>query len=484
MGRLPKRSILGCVILVALIGAIVYAWSKSSKPKATPPATAAGESAARLGAVSRPTLNFILSADGLPAKGMWKSTPMFADIKKDGKLDLAAIPRLGDGAHVWFGDGTGKWTDTSAGLQMDTSCGGGVALGDIRNSGHLDLVVADHCRGVFVYSGDGAGHWQAMVEKLNPAISTPKSSENDNEALGFYKGSEDLAVGDVNEDGFLDIVAASSDQGGLTVYLGDGTGILWQEARSTGLPNGEEKEPEDENNGGWANQVRLVDINNDGHLDVVAAYFAGPRVWLGDGKGHFRYASRGLPEPTLGGLYRGIAVGDINEDGLPDLVMASEVNGPEVYLQQADGSWLALPDVLPSLKGGAVAVALGDLTGEGHLDLVVSGRGEKSLGSDYGLFVLKGDGKGGFKEIETNLPTTGLSVAWGVAIADVNNDGLPDVAVCTGGAVPGKEQGRPQSVRLNSAKPRKETVKPKPKPEVVEELPLPRLQVWLNKGGG
>lgn len=420
----------------------------------------------------RAPLKFKPAFEGLPVRGMWKSTPASADINKDGFADLAAIPRLGDGAHVWLGNGSGKWTDASQGLKMDNSCGGGVAFGDINKDGHLDLAVADHCHGVSIYLGDGQGHWSAVVQKLNPAIVTSKAAAENEDVPSMFMGSEDLAMGDVNEDGFLDLVVASSDQGGLTVYFGDGSGKSWVEAKSDGLPSGEDPEPGDEENAGWANQVLLADVDGDGHLDVVAAYYTGPRVWRGDGKGHWQNRSQGLTQSMTGGLYRGMAVGDVNEDGRIDLVAANDVNGPELYLQQPDGTWQATPDIFPALEGGAVSIALGDLDGDKHLDLVVAGRRTKDLGASYGLFVLLGDGKGKWKEAPgTDLPGEGLSVTWGVTLTDLNHDGMLDLAVGSGGEGAGGEKplGPPARAKAAAAKVR-----------VIPELSLPRMQVWLN----
>ena len=121
-------------------------------------------------------LKFELAANGLAQDGLWKSTPAFADVNEDGFLDVAAIPRLGQGARVWLGDGNGKWRDSSEGLMLPMSCGGGVTFGDVNKDGHHDFVVADHCAGVFVYLGDGHGHWKAVTQGLNPAAARRKSS--------------------------------------------------------------------------------------------------------------------------------------------------------------------------------------------------------------------------------------------------------------------------------------------------------------------
>ncbi|MBW1982655.1 MAG: VCBS repeat-containing protein [Deltaproteobacteria bacterium] len=408
---------------------------------------------------SKTVLQFTIASKGLPEGGMWKCTPAFADINNDGYLDMAAVRRLGKGARVWLGDGGTSWTDSSAGLTYDITCGGGVAFGDINNDNFLDLVVADHCTGVYTFLGDGKGNWTRTDTVLRPPA--PEGITPDEE--GFYIGTEDLALGDVNEDGFLDLVLAASDMGGFSVYLGDGSGKNWQAVPAgDGLPSGNDPEPGDEENGGWANQVMLADVNRDGHLDVVASYYRGPGVWLGDGKAHWVNSSEGLPRPIIGGLFRGIAVGDVNEDGLPDLAVANDVNGPEVYLQAQDGSWKSTADVLPSLEAGAVTVALGDLDGDGHLDLLVGGRPSEGYGDAYGLYVLLGDGKGGWQELHnTHLPSTGLSVTWGITIADVNNDGVPDFSAATGGTSSSKVREGPGSKVKSTSK-------------------LPRLQVWLT----
>jgi FG-GAP-like repeat len=388
-------------------------------------------------------IRFALAASGLPEDGMWKSKPVFADFNGDGFLDLAALSRLGDGAHVWLGDGKGTWRDASEGLGLPFSCGGGVAFGDINNDGHLDLVVADHCAGVFVYLGDGRGHWKKSAGPLNPAASqhTPSAEAEDEENEHGNIGAEDVAVGDVNEDGFLDLVVASRIGGGITVYFGDGSGKFWKEATSDGLPKS-----------GWADKILLQDIDGDGHLDLVASYSDGPRVWRGDGKGHWQPYSRGLPTSTAGGLYRGLAVGDVNEDGLPDIAVANILTGPEIYLQTKDGAWQPTPPLHSSIEGGATALALGDLDGDGHLDLVVGS--SQSVTNRYGLFVFRGNGKAEWTELQgTNLPLRELTFIWGVALADVDGDGLPDLAVTTGEA-PGKRQ---------------------------KSEPLPRMQVWINQ---
>lgn len=427
-----------------------------------------------------PGPKFKLSASGLADKGMWKCTPLLTDINRDGHLDVIAMARLGDGPHVWLGDGKGNWKDSSQGLEMQkSSCGGGMAVGEIAKSGRLDLAVADHCSGVYVYLQQPDGSWKAVIEGFYPPAVDANVPPQDEDTRVLFIGSEDLALGDINGDGCLDIVSAASDQGGFAVYSGDCSGKNWKQLQKNGLPDNENPEPEDEDRAGWANRVMMVDINRDGQLDVVASYYKGPRVWLGNGKGQFKSASSGLPSPQIGGLYRGLVYGDVNKDGLLDLVAANDVNGPELFLQQRDGTWNYTGDIMPALQNGALGVALGDFFKSGNLDILVAGRRMPEMGSNYGLFVLRGDGKGNFKEVGTNLPANGLSVAWGVATGDVNEDGLVDFVAATGGAVAGGGAGKPLPSKTARGKiGKKDTTLP----GSVPELPLPHMQVWVNEG--
>jgi hypothetical protein len=378
-------------------------------------------------------VRYRMCANGLPRDLSWKCDPILADVNKDGFMDLAANPRLGKGPRVWLGDGKGNWKDASSGLDHGMgSCGGGLAFADLNGDGHLDLAVGDHCQGVFVYLGDGGNHWQLVTKALFPFDLAADAKG----VIDQYAGAEDLDVGDFNHDGFIDLIVSSSDNGGINIYFGDGTGINWRRADGTDLPHLS-----------WANRVVTADINKDGWDDVVASMGEGLRVWINNKQGQFVASQNGLPGPLLQGLYQGVAVGDINKDGLPDIAVANWIYGPEVYLQQTGGSWKKAPMVFERMEGGSYGIALGDLDKDGHLDIVVTGRldkGDKGVGFVRGVFALLGDGTGKFTYAHgSGLADTGMSFNWGTVLGDVNNDGLLDVVVGSGGVVetvPGRNE--------------------------------------------
>ncbi|MGH9422534.1 MAG: FG-GAP repeat domain-containing protein, partial [Thermoanaerobaculia bacterium] len=131
---------------------------------------------------------------------------------------------------------------------------------------------------------------------------------------GSFRNS--MAIADMNEDGFLDLVLPpqrGSSEGLPTIYLGDGKGHWkgWPATVPHALDYG---------------SVVVADFNKDGHMDMAfSVHLTGVYLYMGDGKGHFTEVYEGLPHdfPT-----RRLVVSDINQDGYPDLVAITE--GPTV----------------------------------------------------------------------------------------------------------------------------------------------------------
>ena len=147
-------------------------------------------------------IRFASISEGLPNAEQWKCNPAFGDVNGDGFMDIAAISRKGNGARVWINRGAQSWEDASAGLYRDGSCGGGVDFADINKDGYLDLAVADHCRGLFVYTGNGQGSWALVSKGKFPDMP-----------------ANDLVLDDFNGDDHVDICACSSADSGIRLFL-------------------------------------------------------------------------------------------------------------------------------------------------------------------------------------------------------------------------------------------------------------------------
>jgi hypothetical protein len=237
-------------------------------------------------------------------------------------------------------------------------------------------------------------------------------------------------LADLDGDGHLDLVLVGFQKAGLEVYLGDGTGN-WM-LRTT-LP---ESRPGPTMPG---RALVVADLNHDGHLDLVAAFQRwGIYIYYGDGRGGFAGSLVDLDSPAS--ELQSLAVGDVNKDGHPDLVVngalggRDQPNGPDVYLGDGHGGWTASSAGLKVLKFASAGIALGDLDRDGNLDIVAGGKMSGDVRDGYGLFWFRGDGKGGWSLVrDCGLPTQGLSLPHGVSLADLDGDGSLEIIGLHGG---------------------------------------------------
>jgi hypothetical protein len=242
-----------------------------------------------------------------------------------------------------------------------------------------------------------------------------------------------IAVGDVNGDGKPDLVVVDSDQncsgawstGEVEVRLGSGDGTF--------------QAPVSYSSGGFqALGVAVGDVNDDGKLDLVVVSSCGSGsatchgqvgVLLGDGDGTFRTAV--IYPAGANSNVTSLAVGDVNGDGHADVVMVGGQNQAVVSVLMGNGDGTFRPEV--SYDGGGSQpnfVAVADVNGDGHPDVVVASYCMSVDDcNDGGLGVLLGNSDGTF-QAPVNYSAGGYG-AFSLAIADVNGDGRPDLIATT-----------------------------------------------------
>ncbi len=288
-----------------------------------------------------------------------------------------------------------------------------------------------------------AGHGRLAViprkSGVSSRLASPGSSGLNFAAAVSYgsggNGGNSIAVADLNGDQVPDLVVASwcatgsgCANGSVGVMLGNGDGTF-----QTAVPYA--------SGGQFADSVAVADLGN-GHLDLIvgncssfannicAGTTGGVSVLLGDGTGVFAAA---VPYATAFGV-AAVAAGDVNGDGKIDVLIATNCGSSPysgcVGVLLGDGSG-SLATAVTYASGGYSpgAIAVGDVNGDGKLDVVVVHCGTLTDGKcgegNVGVLVGKGDGS-----FVTGVLYDSAGVyPDGVAIADVNGDGEPDVVV-------------------------------------------------------
>ncbi len=319
--------------------------------------------------------------------------PKIVDINGDGFKDLLTANYNNSTLGVRLGTSTG-----TLGALATYACGGqplGLALGDLNGDNKLDVVLANYSGNrVSVLLGTGTGSFGTATQ--------------------FATGSQPygVALGDFNGDGKLDAVTANYDSGKVGVLLGTGTGTFGAVTEYGA--------------GGAPNAVAVGDVSSNGQPDVVVTNSNGSvGVLLGTGTGSLGTAtvySLGISSS------RGVALGDLNRDGRPDIVDAGNSTAPvAVLLNTGAGVFGAASRYAGAGTGDAIGVALGDVNGDGFLDAAVARNGRSAVE------VWPGTGTGTLSTAASF--TTDTTSPQDVAIGDLNNDSKPDLVVGEGNSL-------------------------------------------------
>jgi hypothetical protein len=178
--------------------------------------------------------------------------------------------------------------------------------------------------------------------------------------------------------------------------------------------------------------LAVGDLNNDGKPDMVVTRIAGSvgrlNVYLGNGDGTFTYQPDFYPS---GLVPLGVVVADFNGDGKLDVAIANRWSRGEgngcVFVRFGEGDGKLGPAVRYSVAGHPWGLVAGDLNADGHPDLVVSEDNNFSPFPKHSLIVLMNNGDGTFHQAAEYLP--GEEETLDAAIADLNHDGKPDLVV-------------------------------------------------------
>ena len=267
---------------------------------------------------------------------------------------------------------------------------------DFNGDGIVDFAALGASNALQVWIGNGDGSFRP------PAASTVYVSP--------------AGTGDINGDGRTDVVGtfvwAETGRTDLVAVPGRGDGTFG--APVAIAPSG------------GPDFALLADLDNDSHLDLVTGYGGETYdVTLHPGNGDFTFDP--VVSVTTGGEGpRAAVIADVDNDGRRDVVVAHEVLG--VYVLENNGGFIFTSTPVPSGSGRSTGVKASDVNGDGHIDLLISGRGGPTFYPPWTngyVFVALGNGAGGFSAGGEYPSGRGAN---SIVFGDFTHDGVVDAA--------------------------------------------------------
>ncbi|GAB4140964.1 MAG: hypothetical protein Tsb009_10530 [Planctomycetaceae bacterium] len=377
-----------------------------------------------------------------------------ADMDGDGDLDILSASSVDD-KIAWYenvnGDGL-MWDETAVTTMADDARS--VFAADVNGDGNIDVISASYADDTIAWysndMGDGSTFTEVIVstgaDGANSVFAEDVDRDGDidivsasqldhtirwfentmGDGLTFntidvsttVMGASSISVGDIDGDGDFDIVSSSS---------ADDT-IFWHEHEQFGAMPIMFTDRVVDTNADGANGVFIADVDNDGDNDIFSASPLDNRVVLYENDGDIFdpvFTSRDL-SMTADGAYSVIAA-DIDGDGDTDVLSASGTDDKLALYRNETihrGAVFQPPEALRNAANGAYSVAVGDIDGDGDMDVVT--------GSVYDGQVrwYENDGDPQSPAFTERLVGTTAGVR-SIQLASFNNDGTLDIIVAS-----------------------------------------------------
>jgi hypothetical protein len=373
------------------------------------------------------------------------------DLDNDSNLDVAIANSGAANVGVLYGYGNGTFMSLATYPTGNGSIPLSIATGDFNNDKRLDIAVASdgtdnvnvflrYDSGAFAWyipysTGNNSNPWGVAIGDFNndswlDFVVTNRASDNIgvflalgngsfSEQVTYSTGSHSLpwavAVADFNNDNRLDIVITNCATNNIGVFVGLKNGTFSnQTTYSTG-------------SGSSPVSITIGDLNNDSCWDIVVANPSGYNIGIFLGYGNGTFSSQ-ITYPTGNNSYpQSVAIGDFNNDRQSDIVVANyRTQNVGVFLSYKNGTFSNQLNYSTGSQSSPLSVAVGDFNNDSRLDIVVASYITNTI------IILFGYGDGTFSS-ETTYSTGSDSGPSSVTTGDFNNDNQLDIAVVNTG---------------------------------------------------
>ena len=333
--------------------------------------------------------------------GTHPSMLSIADVNRDGNADILVINGGSGNLSVYLGDGKGGFSQSDGSPFSAGQDPTDITTGDFNGDGNLEVAIANHgVKTVTVLLGKGKGQFSFGPGSQFSVESNPHP--------------HGIAAADFNGDKKPDIAIDSWAENKVLVLFGKGDGGF----QTPGVKFDVGKMP--------YQRLRTADLDEDGNADILTSNFEGSSVsiLLADGRGHFNRRDFAVPSNPFG-----IAIADLNGDHHLDLgifhysghATDRSKNGVSVLFGDGHGNFALAPGSPFPVGQYPANIAAGDLNGDGIADIVISNYEDGTL-TIY-LCGRNGITLAGYSPIRVG------HTPHGVAVADLNHDGKGDIVV-------------------------------------------------------
>ena len=354
------------------------------------------------GSVTTASYDYAASVDSI--YGLESNDLTVSDFNGDNRPDVAMVDRLHNIVSIYTNTGTGGQVSFSAKTDLATgNTPWHLISGDLNGDGKADIVVANQADNtVSIFQNTGTGGTLSFA----PAIVL---------ATGQQPGN--MAIRDMDGDGRPDLLVCNFYfPGSFSAFRNTGTGGTLSFAAGTIIPTL-----------GATGPVSLEDMDGDGKPDIVAAGTTSNMLFILQNTSTTGAISFGATAQfATGNFPDGLAVGDLDGDGRPDIATPNFYSGTvSVFTNTSTSGNIVLSRTDYPAGQSPVAALLSDADGDGHADLLV-------LNSYESIAIYRNTGSPGSLTLasKADVPTPLLST--GMAAVDFDGDGKTDVVGLTG----------------------------------------------------